>query len=237
MTIDSTWLCAFKEELPHAFTKKRPFDPDAAFVDGQIRLMQGAQSEPLTWDDFIYRQFSRHLQRMYDVCDVVVLAFDNYEHVPAAKGMTQAKRRKNIPALPFSAHSELPCMVPDGERWIQCIANRTFKTRVIDLVILRLPAILLTGYPNRRLIIDYQEPVEYRVNPREGGISRTILEGMPAMGEADLKFTRHADRFGSLLVDSIDGDSIPIALIHHETELRRERPPPRVAVYRMELQV
>ena len=53
------------------------------------------------------------------------------------------KRRKNIPALPFGEHSELPCMVPEGERWTQCIANRAFKTRVIDLVLLRLPHVLL----------------------------------------------------------------------------------------------
>jgi hypothetical protein len=44
MTIDSSWLCAFKEELPHAFTPKRPFAPAAVFVDGQIRLMQGHKS-------------------------------------------------------------------------------------------------------------------------------------------------------------------------------------------------
>jgi hypothetical protein len=42
MTIDSSWLCAFKEDLPHAFTKKNPFRSSAVFVDGQIKLMQVA---------------------------------------------------------------------------------------------------------------------------------------------------------------------------------------------------
>jgi len=237
MTIDSTWLCAFKEELPHAFTKKRPFTPAAAFVDGQIRLMQGMQSEPQTWDDFIFRQFARHLQRIFEVCDVVVLAFDNYEHVPTAKCMTQLKRRRNVPPIPFSAHSELPCMVPEGERWTQCISNRTFKGRVIDLVILRLPALLLHLKPGRRFIVDYQDPVEYRFNPETNQIQRRALEGFPPLGEADLKFVRHASMHGSLLVDSIDGDSIPIALMHHEAELRKGLPPPNVAVYRLELKV
>ena len=145
----------------------------------------------------------------------------------------QVKRRKNIPVLPFSQHSELPCMVPEGERWSQCIANRAFKTRVIDLVLLRLPGLLLTGRPNRRLVVDYQQPVEYRF---EGGtVRRETLEELPALGEADLKFARFADRFGKLLVDSIDGDSIPIALMHHELCLRRATPPPLMSVYRMEL--
>ena len=151
MTIDSSWLHAFKEEAPHAFAARHPFAPRAIFVDGQIKLMQGFQREPLTWDQFIHRKFARHLQRCYDGCDVVILAFDNYEHVPKAKCMTQAKRRKHTPALPFSEHSELPCMVPEGEMWTQCIANRTFKARVIDLVLLRLLDLLRrrSGLPLR----------------------------------------------------------------------------------------
>lgn len=233
MTIDSSWLCAFKEELPHAFTPRRPFSPAAVFVDGQIRLMQGQQSEPQTWDDFIHRQFARPLAKAFDGCDAVILAFDNYEHVPRAKCMTQAKRRRHVPILPFSDASELPCMVPEGERWTQCIANRVFKTRVIDLVLLRLPAILLRGHPQRRLIVDYQAPLEYR--QEEGRVVCQPLEGLPALGEADVKFTRFADLFGRLVVDSIDGDSIPIALMHHERCLRQARPPPLMSIYRIEL--
>jgi hypothetical protein len=233
MTIDSSWLCAFKEEFPHAFTRKTPFAPTAVFVDGQIRLMQAPPSQPQTWDDFIYRQFARPLLKFYESCSVVILAFDNYDQVPRAKSMTQAKRRKNIPILPFSAASELPCMVPEGERWTQCMANRTFKTRVIDLVLLRLPTLLLRGHPKRRLIVDYQQPVEYRVE--SDGICCCPIQELPPMGEADLKFTRFADRHGRLMVDSIDGDSVPIALLHHELCLRRATPPPVVSIYRMEL--
>jgi hypothetical protein len=233
MTIDSSWLCAFKEDLPHAFSAHSPFRASAVFVDGQIKLMQAVQTEPQTWDDFIHRQFARHLSKWYQSCDAVVLAFDNYEHVPRAKCMTQAKRRRNVPVLPFSATSELPCMVPDGERWTQCIANRVFKTRVIDLVLLRLPGLLLTGKPDRRLIVDYQQPVEYRFE--DGRVVAETIEELPALGEADLKFTRFTDRFGRLVVDSIDGDSVPIALIHHELCLRRATPPPLVTIYRMEL--
>jgi hypothetical protein len=39
------------------------------------------------------------------------------------------------------------------------------------------------------------------------------------------------------MVDSIDGDSIPIALVHHEMCLRRATPPPMVSIYRLELKV
>lgn len=128
-------------------------------------------------------------------------------------------------------------MVPEGERWSQCIANRTFKTRVIDLVLLRLPTLLLHNKPNRRLIVDYHQPVEYRFNTEGNQVMRDCLDDLPAMGEADLKFTRFADRFDKLLVDSIDGDSIPIALMHHEMCLRKASPPPLISVYRMELKL
>lgn len=37
------------------------------------------------------------------------------------------------------------------------------------------------------------------------------------------------------MVDSIDGDNIPIALIHHELRLSQGVCPPRVSIYRMEL--
>jgi len=92
MTIDSTWLHAFKEELPHAFTKSNPFHHSAVFIDGQIRLMQSPPKEPQTWDQFIFRQYARHIGGFLERCDTVVLAFDNYEHVPLAKCMTQVKR-------------------------------------------------------------------------------------------------------------------------------------------------
>jgi hypothetical protein len=242
MTIDSTWLHAFKEDAPDAFTERAPFRPYATFVDGQIKLMQAIRREPLTWDQFIFNQFTRHLKKWFEASDVVVLAFDNYDLVPRAKSMTQCKRRKHIPQIPFSEHSELPPMVPEGERWMQCIANRSFKTRVIDLVILRLPHLLLLpgeAHSRKRLVIDYHEPRIFWFNPAEGRPTSQLMEDMPALGEADVKFARYAGLYGKLLVDSIDGDSVPIALLHLERALRSTTPQriPEMCIYRMELRV
>jgi hypothetical protein len=236
MTIDSSWLQAFKEEMPHAFTPKPSFRQSAVFIDGQIKLMQSPPAEPQSWDQFIFRQYARSVGYFLESCDTVVLAFDNYEHVPLAKCMTQTQRRRNIPVASFSETCELPPMVPEGQFWTACISNRTFKTRVIELIILRLPALVLSRRPGKRLIIDYRQPVQY-VFDTSSGMSRTQIEELEPMGEADVKFTRYADRFGSLLVDSIDGDSIPIALMHHERCLRSSTCPPMVSVYRMELRV
>jgi hypothetical protein len=47
------------------------------------------------------------------------------------------------------------------------------------------------------------------------------MPDLPPMGEADIKFTRWADHFGGdTIAFSVDGDFIPIALMHHEHQLR-----------------
>lgn len=44
----------------------------------------------------------------------------------------------------------------EGARWLQQIMNRTFKARVIELVILRVPQLLLARRPGKKLIVDYK---------------------------------------------------------------------------------
>jgi len=94
MTIDSTWIGCFKEEVPGAFTSAPPFVPEAVFCDGQIKLMCPAVGERFAWSDYIFRQFGRGLQRYLDSgTECVILAFDDYRHVPVAKNMTQVGPR------------------------------------------------------------------------------------------------------------------------------------------------
>ena len=247
MTIDSSWIACFKEELPHAFTKTAPFRPKAVFCDGQIRLMRGYCEGVLTWDRYVWQQFHSHVQKFYDTgASTVILAFDDYAHVPEAKCMTQLKRRRHLPKLEILEREPLPSFCPSGERWDQCIANRTFKSKVIAMVIERLPA-LLQLKEGQTLIIDYAGcPQEFRAGD-EGLQVRPLPELLP-MGEADVKFTRYADLFKDLLVDSVDGDSIPIALQHHELCLKDltmgsmqeddlVEAPPRICIYRMTTRV
>ena len=248
MTIDSSWIAAFKEESPNSFTKNIPFKPLAAFCDGQIRLMRGHIDDFMTWDMYIWQQFHGHVRKFFDQHKVstVILAFDDYAHVPEAKCMTQLKRRRHLPKLEILEREPLPSFCPSGERWEQCIANRTFKAKVIALVIDKLPG-LLGLKEDQTLIIDSAGcPKEFRVG--EGGMQCRDLPELLPMGEADVKFTRYADLFKDLLVDSVDGDSIPIALLHHETCIKDltmgsmleddlVEMPPRICIYRMTTRV
>jgi len=139
------------------------------------------------------------------------------------------------PTHAVSARSEmcaLPCVVPRGQEWVGCIANRTFKTRVIELVLLRLPSLLLKERPGKRLIIDYHQPISY-----ESATEWAPLLHMATMGEADVKFVRYTEDFPKLLVDSIDGDSVPIALLHHERKLRAQECPGRVSICRIKIKL
>eukprot|EP00961_Rhodomonas_salina_P295507 3935517-Rhodomonas_salina.1 len=98
--------------------------------------------------------------------------------------------------------------------------NRTFKTKVIRLVIEAVPA-LVQLQPGQRLIIDHAgHPVEHTVDapPRE-------LTELPPLGEADVKFPRYAP-LGRMVAEATDGDYVPIALLHIERCVREGAPPP-----------
>ena len=129
----------------------------------------------------------------------------------------QVKRRRHLPPVEFHARDALPPCVPAGERWAQCISNRTFKSKVIQLVIHRLTSTLDTLLPgdSQCLIVDYMgAPVRFSKLAPPTPLSGATMSA--PLGEADVKFVRYADMFEKLQVDSVDGDSIPIALLHME---------------------
>ena len=72
--------------------------------------MKGAPGKPQSWDEYITWRFERHIGKFFEVSDVCVLAFDNYAHVPAAKCMTQAARRKHIPSIQFRSYLPVPVL-------------------------------------------------------------------------------------------------------------------------------
>jgi len=199
-----------------AFTKHPPFKPDAVFIDGQIRLMPASVEGVMSWEDYIQRQFERHISKYFH-CGVscVVLAFDDYAHVPSAKNMTQTKRRRNLPSLEFNARDCLPPCVPTGENFTRCISNRAFKSKVIQLVIHRLTMNLACS-EGQCLVVDYTgAPVRHF--SRASGREPEPIPGLEGnLGEADVKFVPYTSFFPKLQVDSVDGDSLPIALLHME---------------------
>lgn len=224
MTINSDWIRIWKGFVPRAFSAAPPFRPSVYFIDGQIKLMKSAHIR--SWDAFVTFQFTNCVKRAFDMgCKTVVLAFDNYEFVPACKGMTQSARNRKVCDFSFARGEELPRAIP--ECWDDAIRNRTFKSKVIDLVKTRLPGAILLG-EGQKLIIDHNsKPVVYLSNG-----THAELEGVERKGESDVKFTSYTD-LGPMVIDAIDGDYVPMSLLHLENLARAGKAVPQIAIYRI----
>jgi hypothetical protein len=230
MTIDSSWNISLKTDVPEAFSEKVAFVPDAIFVDLQIKLMQPVLDTTETWDAYIGRVYESYIRRCFASASTVIVAFDDYTHVPLAKSMTQQKRRRNIPQIDFSDRDVLPPVVPSKDDWARCMANRTFKTRLIHLITYTLGKRALHDLsPNQTLVIDWSHPpLAFRV----GATDAEPLTSLAPLGESDVKFLRYGDMFGNLQVDSVDGDCVPLALLHMEAGFKGN-----VSIYHLETKV
>lgn len=102
----------------------------------------------------------------------------------------------------------------------------------------------------RSLIIDYTGcPILFEAQGLKDAFEctrPTFMSAIPPMGEADVKFLRWAEHFkGDMVAFSVDGDFIPIALMHYEErvhalsehqKLNLSTPPPHllnVCIYRI----
>lgn len=212
MTIERQWFEIMKTEVPDAFQNQLSntvLDKEkAGFIDGQIKLM-GMVSE-YEWDTFFLRQFVQPLQKMMEMnTTFIVLAFDDYEHVPRAKFMTQAKRRKNLDPYPFSTGDGFPLRPP--EPWDAAMANRTFKASVVEWIIDQIDAklVLPSGVT---LVVDWKGDSCIHWFIRDGIMVKN-MSIREKTGEADIKFLQWSKKLRlPMVVDAIDGDFVPIAL-------------------------
>jgi hypothetical protein len=231
MTIDASWLYALKSDVPEAFTKQRPFNPAAIFIDGQIKLNSALLEETQTWDEYMNRQFLHMIKKYINKpgTEAVILAFDDYALVPNAKGMTQCKRRKHVPVVDFDCRSSLPPTVPKGADWIAHLCNRNFKSKLVDMIIYYIVT-HLELQEKQYLIIDYKG------HPRRYNHKKEfeLLDEMEPLGESDVKFARYTEMYNSLQVDSIDGDSVPIALLYLQNHWDKGVDF-RISIYRMQV--
>ena len=155
---------------------------------------------------------------------MVVLAFDDYSLVPKAKAITQAARRARLVPLEFDEGDPLPEFPPDP--WTAAMINRTFKARVIQLVVEALPTILRAPGAGSALIVDWKGGTCSKWEWMEDGTIQCSEMPREPAGEADIKFSRWATRLGvSMGAEATDGDFVPIALmssVGHLFVLRNE---------------
>jgi hypothetical protein len=229
MTIDRGFLEIWKDIAPHAFCSEIPFEPDTAFLDGQLHLMRASFMH--TWDVFLNVQFVNPLNRLFRWgATTVVLSFDNYKFTPTAKQPTQRRRTTKIPQLEWNEHSILPSIIP--ENYEKLIMNRVFKARVCQYVVANVPR-LVDLRNGRRLIIDYDDgPLEFTEERAEP----TRLPMGSWLGESDVKFAAYLTGSDSFLADSVDGDYVVIAAMQLERAMQLKEKVPEVIVRRIAMQ-
>ena len=247
MTIDSGWVKTVKLLVPQAFRSTCPFKPSVVFIDGQIKLM--APSSIYTWDAYFERQFLNSIEYQFKTgANIVVLGFDDYRFVPAAKAPTQRKRNTHVPTVAFEDKDDLPTRPPDAMGG--AMRNRSFKMKVISFIVRR----LRIHYENERhktVILDWMDAPEVlgktcplprlfqaadtTATEATEATEATVHEDpvlVPAVvlkrGECDIKAFVWAE-LGPLLIISTDGDFVPMSLLQCE-----RAPHVRIALYRMQ---
>ena len=232
MTIHTQWLKIFKQEAPKAFSKDMPRDVSVCVLDGMPMLMIGGYNEtPMTWDDYIARNFANQIRRNFSMgISTVILSFDEYSHGPITKSITQSNRNKMAAPFVFHESQFLDNFVPPDLN--SKLRNRCFKQRVIEYIIRFVPE-MIQLQPGKRFIIDYVDAPKMFAVKKD---SKEVLEDhmdFPPKGENDIKFTRFCRMFDSALVVSVDGDYLLIALNEIERLQRQGVEPPKIFIRRL----
>lgn len=219
MTIDSGWVQHLKRECPAAFRSTLSTRPTTWFIDGQIKLMKGEWVN--TWELFIQKQFFDTIDRAFEHnASVVVLGFDDYTHVPLCKSMTQRARNIKQAVFTFNEENQMP-RVPPGD-WASCMRNRYFKSQVVAMIVRNVQR----QYKNhdKTVIIDWMGPpvVLGRALELDGReLPVEVLDPDARRGECDVKALAWS-AFGTLVVQSTDGDFVPLALVHCEDNTEKQ---------------
>lgn len=232
MTIDSGWCKIMKREAPLAFQSSLHTTPATVFIDGQIKLMKS--SSVTTWEQFVKRQFIQPITAYFNMgIKHVVLGFDNYQYVPTAKHVTQAKRGARTKEFVFGENDELPLDMPDD--WASAMRVRPFKLRVIGLVArnvklwfdsAKIDATLVIDFLNEPMIVGIPKPIPSSFDNLDAG---RIGAGR---GECDIKAFSWLE-WGDILIDSTDGDFLPLALVQTERLIKNGVRPPKILIYRL----
>lgn len=211
MGIDASWPRIFKAEgAEYVETDK---GVNTVFVDAQILLMKSTIPEQgCTWKEFVEKNFGQRLVALHRKYETVIVAFDNYEQVPVYKSIEQERRIAKVAPFAFANGDDVPSRPPSSKVWSNALLNRAYKTNIITMIVTMLARSYDPHVQKKTLILDFVNVVEITFTPYER--KQSVLEDMQAMGESDVKFMRYADKYGDLVVESVDSDVMLIAMLY-----------------------
>lgn len=226
MTVDRSWIEMLKDNSKAAFLPGFPTEhadlqdsPTTIFIDGQLRMQMPAGIQK--WSDFVQMCFLQQIEAYLKKPNVivVVLAFDNHDHTPAAKGPTQAKRRSRVEVPEWDLCRPLPSKVPDNYNTL--LFNRTFKAQVIAYIIDVVMQEVRFHSDRQRVVIDYKEDrFWFNACNRRMPDPLSSPDGHRSLGECDVKFVHYISstpEWGNVLVlDACDSDYVMIGCLQQE---------------------
>lgn len=242
MTIGADFFKIIKDGCGEAFSDDLPVSPDLVFIDGQVKLMKADSVD--VWSVFFSVQFYKTIEHCFATgARTVVLGFDDYQHVPASKAMTQAKRAKQRVDYAFAQSSSLPSAMPSD--WGGAMANRTFKVRVICKILEVTRAWFQSklehdaAYRDRSLVLDYtgvpevlQAALETPCSAAELLLRNGLLDFVRGhdwsvkpqtvgRGECDIKAYKWMAVSNCMCIVSTDGDYLPLSMLQMLQEEHR----------------
>jgi len=225
MGIHGDWAWIWKAEGTAYVKKELQAGVATVFVDEQILLMKSTIPEGgASWAEYVERNFGRRLVELHRRFETVILAFDDYEEVPVYKSIEQERRvatgRARAP-FAFKAGDQIPARPPRQDVWAAAMLNRTFKTNVISMITTLLARSYDPLLQRKTLILDFVNVVRIDFSSYE--CMQAAMPEMRAMGESDVKFMRYTDKFGDLVVESVDSDVVLIAMLYLQRTAFRSR--------------
>lgn len=205
MGLHPDWKRALHARAPGAFVAGRGPPPcDLVVADGNLMLFARPDWVRTGRDLAAWFAESADEALLATGARAYVLAFDDPSLVPAEKAATQARRaRQGPPPLPdelAEAHGAGDGPLPDWA-WAGVLANRPYRARLVRRLV--------------RALEDYYEPPPGRSFAVDHPAARRDRSMVSAVGEGDLKLAEavRALRPRSVLLDSVDSDMIPIAML------------------------
>ena len=176
-------------------------------------------------------QFVRTIDRAFENgAQVVIMGFDDYTHVPACKGMTQRKRNQLTQTFAYDTAKGLPDAPPQD--WNAAMRNRTFKVAVIQFIVKN----IALHYKNcqKTVIVDWvgvPTVTGRQLQDDTRMLPECVLRDTSKRGECDIKAFAWTC-WGPTMIESTDGDFIPLALLHTSSDTTK-----RIFLERIETKV
>ena len=220
MGIDLTWPREWKRGVPQAFSPNFPDRCSLIFYDGQLKLQMPAGLS--SWANWVNAAFTTGISNYFrcDSVETIVLAFDDYQFSPLAKGPTQQKRKKASEGqVDWNEFKPLPPVIPPN--YDKLLFNSSFKRRVVQFIMQEVMETVKFSRRGQKLIFDYID-VKY-ISFEEPHVLRSMHFEKP-LGESDVKVVRYGAESGKdVLWIASDSDYICVALNELENRKKQEK--------------